>query len=203
MAIRLRLCPFAAIDELVPREGELVDIACGHGHLALLLASGAPDRHVRAVDIDERKIAAAREARGRAGIEPAQVEFDVVPADFVPAGPVDAITLVDAAYLLGDETAERLVRSSAAALAPGGVLLVKEMDMDRRAKAFVARAGELVMTKLAGITASTDGQVEFIAPRRIEGWMRDEGLTTTSERWDRGYPVPHHAVYGRRPAAQG
>lgn len=203
VAIRLRLCPFGAIDALVPDTGQILDIACGHGHLALLLASGAPGRRVRGVDIDDRKIAAAADARDRLGIDAEQVSFSVVAADWLPAGLFDAVTIVDAAYLLGIDAAERLVRAAAQALAPGGVLLVKEMDMDRRAKAVVARSGELVMTRLAGITASAAGRIDFIAPARIEAWMQDEGLATTAERWDRGYPVPHHAVYGRRPAAQG
>ena len=59
VAIWLRICPFAAIVALVSAEGAVLDIACGHGHLALLLATGAPGRRVRGVDIDERKIAAA------------------------------------------------------------------------------------------------------------------------------------------------
>lgn len=198
VAIRLWLCPFGAIDALVPEAGQILDIACGHGHLALLLASGAPGRRVRGVDIDDRKIAAAADARDRLGIDAERVSFSVVAADWLPGGSFDAVTIVDAAYLLGVDAAERLVRASAQALAPGGVLLVKEMDMGRRAKALVARSGELVMTRLTRITASSTGDLAFIPPADLAAWMRDEGLTVTSERWDRGYVVPHHAVLGRR-----
>lgn len=198
VAIRMRLCPFGAIDDLVPADGRIVDIACGHGHLALLLASGAPGRQVSGVDIDERKIAAARTARDRLALDPDRVDYAVSAPDFVPDGPVDAVTIVDALYLLTPEGRERLVRASARALAPGGLLLVKEMDMSNRVKAFVARSGELVMTRLAGITAKTAEAPSFTAPADLEAWMREEGLTTTSERWDRRYPVPHLAVHGRR-----
>jgi len=203
VAVRLRLCPFGAIDDLLPTEGRIVDIACGHGHLALLLASGAPNRHVLGVDIDERKIAAADGARDRVGFGPDRVEYAVSAPGFLPDGPVDAVTIVDALYLFTPAARERLVRASARALAPGGMLLVKEMDMSSRAlsyraKAFVAHSGELVMTRLAGITASSTDEPSFTAPSDLEAWMRAEGLRTTVERWDRRYPVPHLAVYGRR-----
>lgn len=199
VAVRLATCPFGRIDAVLPLEGPVVDVACGHGHLALLLASGAPGRRVTGVDIDRRKIARAQGAAERLGLAGDRVAFEVVEDGWVPTGPLAGASIVDALYLFPEDARAPAVRAAARALAPGGVLLVKEMDMSRRAKAGVARAGELVMTRLAGITASAaGGTVAFADPSDIACWMGEEGLDVTVERWDRGYPVPHVAIIGRR-----
>lgn len=200
VAVRLATCPFARIDRALPVEGDVVDLACGHGHLALLLASGAPGRRVLGVDIDERKIECARAAALELDLGPPRTGFQVIEDGWAPDGPLAAATLVDALYLFPLEARERSIRDLARAIGPGGVLVVKEMDLSRRIKGGVARAGEVVMTQVAGITASSDGaSVDFAEPADIERWMTDEGLVTSVERWDRGYPVPHLAILGRRP----
>lgn len=200
VAVRLATCPFARIDRALPLEGDVVDLACGHGHLALLLASGAPGRRVLGVDIDGRKIERARAAALALDLAPPRAVFDVIEDGWVPDGPLAAATVVDALYLFPLEAREPSIRLLARALAPGGVLLVKEMDLSRRIKAGIARAGEVVMTQVAGITASTDdASVDFADPAEIQRWMADEGLVTSVDRWDRGYPVPHLAILGRRP----
>ena len=202
VAVRLATCPFARIDRIVPLEGTVVDLACGHGHLALLLASGASGRRVLGVDIDRRKIEHARAAATTLGLGSPRTAFEVIEDGWAPDGPIAAAAVVDALYLFPPAARERTVRRAAQALTPGGMLLVKEMDTTRRVKGAVARAGEVVMTQVAGITASTDGaSVDFADPSDIERWMTDEGLVSSVERWDRGYPVPHIAVLGRRPLA--
>ena len=74
----------------------------------------------------------------------------------------------------------------------------KEMHRSRRAKALVAPSGELVMTPLAGITASSTTDLSSVEPAALGLWMRDDGLTTTTEPLERGNPVPHVTVHGRR-----
>lgn len=201
VAVRLRTCPFAAIDALLPMEGAIVDVACGHGHLALLLASGAPGRRVTGVDIDTRKVGLARQAAADLGLGSPRTRFEVVADGWRPEGPVEAVTIVDALYLFPPADRTAVLRAAAASLAPGGLLLVKEMDMARRAKAAVARAGEQVMTRMAHVTASVAGDLEFTPPDEIAATMAAAGLVAEVQRWDRGYPVPHVAVVGRRPRA--
>lgn len=198
VAVRLRSCPFAKVERALPRAGDLLDVGCGHGHLALALAAAAPDRRVVGVDVDERKLALARAAASRLGLGEGRVRFEAVAPGWRPSGPVDAVSVVDALYLLEPGEREALVRACAAAVRAGGVVVLKEMDGSRRAKAAVARGGELVMTRLARITASSTDRPAFASPADLARWLAEEGLDVRTEAWDRGYPVPHVAVVGRR-----
>ena len=69
---------------------------------------------------------------------------------------------MDVLYLLGREAALGLVAEAAAALAPGGALVVKEIDVRPRWKYELARAQELVSTRITRITEGTG--VAFVPP---------------------------------------
>ena len=70
--------------------------------------------------------------------------------------------MVDVLYLLGQDRALDLVTRAAAALAPGGVLAVKEIDVRPRWKYELARVQEMVSTRVTRITAGEG--VAFVPP---------------------------------------
>src|SRR5688572_2964589 len=66
---RAFLSDLAFVERYVPRHGFIVDIGCGHGLFANVLAEASDARRVLGVDVDERKIAVARAtAEGRAAL---------------------------------------------------------------------------------------------------------------------------------------
>ncbi len=196
-AVRWRTCPFPAVEAAVPRAGRVLDLGCGHGLFSLYLAAAGPDREVVGVDIDADKLSSARRAAADAGID---VRFEVAPDGRVPAGPWDAITVVDVLYLLGEPAALDLVGRAAAEVGPGGVLAVKEMAVRPRWKYELARAQELVATRVLRITEGDE--VAIVPPDDIAAAMADAGLEVTRERLDRRAPHPHLLLLGRRaPAA--
>ena len=67
-AVRARTCPFAELETRTPRDGRVLDVGCGHGLLALVLAVGSPDRQVLGVDVDRDKLPSAEAAARRAGV---------------------------------------------------------------------------------------------------------------------------------------
>jgi 2-polyprenyl-3-methyl-5-hydroxy-6-metoxy-1,4-benzoquinol methylase len=193
---RLRSCPFAAVEAHVPRSGRILDVGCGHGLFSAYLALAAPDRRVLGVDIDARKIEVARAAA--AALEPGGVElgFEVVDAA-LPDGPFDAVTIVDVLYLLGTERSLELLDQAAAALAPGGSLLVKEIDRRPAWKYRLSRIQEILATRVLRITAGDE--VSFAPPEVHADRLRRAGLTVTAHRLDRGSLHPHHLLVARRP----
>lgn len=191
---RWRSCPFVAVAAEVPSTGRVLDVGCGHGVLSLLLAVTGPGRTVTGVDVDVEKLVDARQAADRAGVA---VAFDPAPAAGVPAGPWDAITIVDVLYLLGAVPAEALLTAAAEALAPGGVLVVKEIDVRPRWKHALARVQEIVATRVLRITEGSE--VDFVPPTVLAAAMERSGLIVEQRRVDRGYLHPHHLLLGRRP----
>jgi 2-polyprenyl-3-methyl-5-hydroxy-6-metoxy-1,4-benzoquinol methylase len=191
---RWRSCPFEALAGFVPASGRILDMGCGHGLLSLYLAMGSPYRGVTGLDIDAGKIAVAKAAARRSGAT--NVGFVAIEPGARPTGQWDAITIVDILYLLGHDTALAMVRAAAAALAPGGVLLVKEMDDAPRWKRRVTRAQELVATRVVRITEGDE--VDLVPPAAIAGAMEQAGLAVACHPLHRGKLHPHHLVLGRR-----
>lgn len=193
VAVRWRSCPFPQVEAHVPRAGRILDVGCGHGLFALYLAARAPERQVVGVDIDADKLLSARQAAERAGLP---VRFAQSADGVLPDGPWDVITVIDVLYLLGAEVALDLVRRAAAALAPGGVVVVKEIDLRPRWKYRLARVQEVVSTRVTRITEG-DG-VAFVPPDDIAGAMTAAGLTVDRQPLDRGSLHPHLLLMGRR-----
>lgn len=192
---RLRSCPVDAIAEAVPVSGRVLDFGCGHGAVSLYLALTSSAREITGVDVDGDKLVHARAAADAAGLP---VRFDQVDADYRPVGEWDAITIVDVLYLLGEDAALDVVDAAAAALAPGGLLLVKEIDVHPRWKFWLAAGQELVATKVLRITEGSN--VHFLSPAQYEKRLAAAGLSVTHRSLHGGHAHPHHLVIGRKPA---
>ena len=117
VATRWRSCPFDAVAEAVPSTGRVLDLGTGHGVFALHLHQQDARRTLVGVDIDPHKIQVAARAATACG---APVSFVLGSAEAVPAGPWDAITILDVLYLLPEEAQRKLVTAAAGELAPGG-----------------------------------------------------------------------------------
>jgi 2-polyprenyl-3-methyl-5-hydroxy-6-metoxy-1,4-benzoquinol methylase len=195
-AVRWRTCPFPAVEAAVPRVGRVLDLGCGHGLFSLYVAAAGPEREVVGVDIDADKLDAARRAAADAGLA---VRFEAAPDGRVPAGPWDAVTIVDVLYLLGEPAALDLVGRAAAEVGAGGVLAVKEMAVRPRWKYELARAQELVATRVLRITEGDE--VAIVPPDDIAEAMEAAGLEVSRRRLDRRAPHPHLLLLGRRPSA--
>ncbi|HET8570194.1 MAG TPA: class I SAM-dependent methyltransferase [Candidatus Limnocylindria bacterium] len=158
---RAFLSDLALVERYVPRRGFIVDVGCGHGLFANLLAETSPDRRVLGLDIDERKIAVARSTiDGREGLR-----FEVGDAGSGSIPRCDAVTIVDVLYLLPFDAQERVLRSAAAALLEGGPLIVKAQEKMRSPRYALTYGQELVTVGL-GLTRGGHGR--FFFPTRTE-----------------------------------
>jgi SAM-dependent methyltransferase len=190
--VRWWSAPFPAVARHLPTSGRVLEIGCGHGLFAAYVALAEPGRDVVGVDIDERKVTAARAAT--AGVP--GLEVRLAPSGAVPAGPWDAVVFVDVLYLLPAEAQRRLIEDAVSQLAPGGVLVVKEMG-DRPAwKVRWNRLQETVSVRLLDLTAGSS--FDFVPPAVITGWLQALGLRVRAERLDAGRVHPHHVLVATR-----
>jgi ubiquinone/menaquinone biosynthesis C-methylase UbiE len=115
------------IGQYLPERGEVLDIGCGFGLFSLYYAATAPRRFLRGVDVNGRRIVLARRAAARLGIENvAYAEGDA--RDFKADGEVSAAYMLDIVHHIPPATVPPLLRRLRRALAPGGLLLVKDVD---------------------------------------------------------------------------
>lgn len=195
--VRWATCPMRAVAAAVPLDGRVLEVGCGHGLLSNYLALESATRDVHGIDVDGPKIEAAVEAGRESG-----AVFSTVAPGRLPDGPWDAVAIVDVLYLLSEDQQRALLRSCAAALAPGGVLVVKEMAPTPRWKAGWNRLQETLAVRLLGITEG-QGTFTFVPPAQLAAWMVDDGLAVSQRSLHKGYPHPHHLVVGTASAEGG
>ena len=115
------------IGQYLPAEGAVLDLGCGFGLFSLYYAATGPRRFLRGIDVNARRIALARRAAARLGID--NVAYEVADArHFKGDGEVGAAYMLDIVHHVPPETVAPLLAQLRRALAPGGVLLVKDVD---------------------------------------------------------------------------
>lgn len=201
--VRWATCPFRAVAVHLPPAGRVLEVGCGHGLFSLVAALGAKGaRRVVGVDVDGDKVRHGQAAAARARALGADCSLDVAEPGALPEGPWDAIAIVDVLYLLEAEVQRALIRQCAAVLAPGGVLLVKEVDVVPRWKARWNSVQETLAVRLLGITEGSE--MVFLGAAGLGAAVESAGLSPVRHlRLDRGYPHPHHLVTARKPVEDG
>ncbi len=192
--VRWLSCPFPPVVDVLPTAGRVLEVGCGHGLFSGYLARRAPGLEVLGVDIDAQKIAVAAAAEPLDG---GRLRFAVGASGSVPDGPWDAVVLVDVLYLLDEAGQRALLKSCAAVLAPGGVLVVKDMATRPRWKARWNALQEALSVRVLGITAGSP-EFAFVDPDERARWLVAAGLRDVRmRRLDRGRVHPHHLLVGR------
>jgi 2-polyprenyl-6-hydroxyphenyl methylase/3-demethylubiquinone-9 3-methyltransferase len=141
---RAFLSDLATLERHAPRAGAILDLGCGHGLVANLLALGSPNRDVTGIDIDAEKIASARRTVGARR----NLRFLVADATTYNGGPYAAITVADVFYLIPPQLQRDLLAACARMLAPDGVLIWKSQVRHPRWKYAITRGQEWLMTTL-------------------------------------------------------
>ena len=197
--VRWRSCPFEEVAEAVPPEGRVLEIGCGHGLFSTHLALEEPQaRTVVGTDVDGDKIRAAQ--RAAEGVD--NLTFAPDEPGAFPAGPWDAVCIVDVLYLIDREGERSLLHTAAERLRPGGVLVVKEMATEPAWKFRWMAAQERLSVQVLRITEGHD--LTFVPPDELAAWMVEAGLVGVSHRrLDGGHLHPHHLVTARKPPGPG
>ncbi len=190
---KVRLDPVypMVLAELAGRR-QLVDLGAGMGILAALAILREPLLSVRAVEWDAAKVAAARALMAGARAV-TLVEGD---ARVVPLGQPDALTLLDVLHYVDVPQQREWLTRCARALAPGGVLLVRELDsagakgnLAERIDALAVRWG---WNKGAGVRAWAISDMVAL--------LRGEGFEVTVRPAGKGLFKANALIVARKPA---
>lgn len=115
------------IGQYLPASGPVLDIGCGFGLFSLYYAMTAPGRYVRGVDVDAQRIAMARAAARRLGLD--NVAYEAADArQFKAEGEAVAAYMLDIVHHIEPDAVPRLLGRLRRALPRGGRLLVKDVD---------------------------------------------------------------------------
>lgn len=133
VACKLALDPiFGLSAELGGGFGRVLDLGCGRGQLGLFLHELGRASRLTGVDSDARKIEVARAAGPEAS-------FRVADAAQLELPEADTILLVDVLHYLPSSEQDALLAAATRAVAPGGRVLVRDLDAEPSARGAVTR----------------------------------------------------------------
>jgi trans-aconitate methyltransferase len=111
-------------EQIVPKQGYIVDAGCGYGFLTYTLAMRSSQRQLLGVDYDADKIATAQNIY----ICNEKTEFvcaDITCFEFPQA---DCFVLSDVLHYVAFEQTEKIMTQLSAKLNAGGVIIVRDAD---------------------------------------------------------------------------
>ncbi|MEK6609017.1 MAG: class I SAM-dependent methyltransferase [Myxococcota bacterium] len=130
LALRLKIFSLAKapILEVIGDHGTVLDVGCGFGFVSLSIAVARPSLSVIGVDPDPRRVRVATRAAG--GL--ANVSFVCADARSYEYPRCRAVVFFDVLHHLRIPDQDAVLRRVGEAIEPGGVLVVFEVDGDRR-----------------------------------------------------------------------
>lgn len=185
---RFLTCPFLRTLKHVPEGARVLDIGAGHGTFARL-AVEAGAACVVAVEPDMRKALAPK-------LHPS---IRVVAAfDAAVRGEFDLVTMFDVLYRVPRSEWDPLFERIHSRLAPGGIILVKELDPEDRMKFAWNRAQEWISDRFLGLTLGEEFSYETGA--QLEERLGRAGFASfRAESIDAGYPHSHVVYTAKKP----
>jgi cyclopropane fatty-acyl-phospholipid synthase-like methyltransferase len=184
--LRTWTCPLRAVAQHLPREGRLLEVGCGHGVFSNLAALSRPDLDVLGIDPAAEKVSWAQASvRGRGNIR-----FEHGALDGLGEEGFEAIAVIDVLYLVSRGCWADFLDGCRRRLAPGGRLLLKEVDVRPRWKFLRCVLQETLSVRLLGITLGRD--FAFAGRREMVEVLRQAGFGEVTVRdLGRDYLTPH------------
>jgi 2-polyprenyl-3-methyl-5-hydroxy-6-metoxy-1,4-benzoquinol methylase len=188
----------ADIAESEPNEfGAILDLGSGRGQLPLLIMELGRARSVHGIDWDERKVAVAQRAAAaeRDGMEHLHATFTQGDIRTVSLEPAETVLLIDVLHYFALDEQDAILDRAAAAVCPGGRLLLREADTQRGWRSFVTLAEERFFTS---IHFNRGERVRFRPVADIAARLESRGLRCELRpAWGKT-PFSNVVVIGRR-----
>ncbi len=178
------------IGQYLPDEGPILDIGCGFGLFSLYFARQAPGRRITGVDLNGRRIEWPRRAAARLGVT--NVDYLVGNAtQFQPPGGLSCAYMLDIVHHIDPKAAEELLDALYDALAPGGMLIVKDVTTRPAYKRWFTWVLDKAMDAHA--------DVHYWPKRDLEARLRRSGFVVRSHAMIDFLPYPHQLYVCRKP----
>ncbi len=174
------------MDLLLPDEGRILDVGCGFGLFAAYFGQTQRRRRIVGIDPNGRRIRIARDVAARLGL--ADLTFAVGDVRDAPVtGPFDAAYVLDVMHHLPRRDQRPVLERLRDLLAPGGMLLIKDITTEPRFGVLFTRALDRAMV----------GFGEPLDYRHHREWaemLRELGFRVRMVRVPDVLPYPHVVI---------
>ncbi|MFZ4520455.1 MAG: 1-acyl-sn-glycerol-3-phosphate acyltransferase [Bacteroidales bacterium] len=145
MKVKMRMeGNYALFNDLVPKEGVIVDAGCGYGFMAYMLAYLSPNRNITGFDYDEAKVEVALSGFDK----PANLRFAAASLQNFPITTADCVIFSDVLHYLEEAERNSIFTAYAEKLNPGGILIVRDGDKEPGKKHGTTKLTEFLSTRI-------------------------------------------------------
>ena len=175
------------IGQYLPTSGPVLDIGCGFGLFALYFAMRWPAIQILGFDRNARRVAMARRAAERLGVENARFHVgDAAALQFDM--PVAGAYMLDLIHHLPEDAVRPLLHRIASQLSPGGRLIIKDIEPSPAYKlAFTWALDKLMVMRTP---------VRYWAPAEVQPLLESLGFTVHRHSMIDYLPYPHIIYIG-------
>lgn len=191
--LRPYICPFHLLVPVVPPDSAVLDVGCGSGLFLGLLLKRAGIRHAVGFDYSPTAIALAESLRQTLPDDYRdRLSFQCRDANAEwPEGSFDVVSMIDVMHHVPPAAQQAAFAKAVSRVAPGGVLLYKDMADAPAALAFANRMHDLVMARQ---------WINYAPIETIKAWGREAGLVIEQDMTCRMLWYAHEWVVFRKPA---
>lgn len=173
MKVKVRLEKnYELFNELLPRQGEFLDIGCGYGFMSYMLHFTSSERHITGIDYDEKKIATANYCFDKNE----NIHFkhaDILKFDF---GNYDAIILADMLHYLQPDEQKQVVEDCIKSLNPGGTIIIRDGNKDLEERHKGTRLTEFFSTRFIGFNKTSGSGLSFLSGELIQEIAKKQNI---------------------------
>jgi 1-acyl-sn-glycerol-3-phosphate acyltransferase len=165
---------YKVYNELIPKEGTILDLGCGYGFLSHMLTLNSPSRRITGVDHNDEKVRIARNGF----LKNKNLNFICEDIACYSFGNKDAIILNDILQYIPQEQQTELLTRCLERLNPGGMILIKGSYTEGRRLRRKRRLTEYVIDILESFlrTSGKSKQIYPLSPDNINLIMLQKGL---------------------------
>jgi uncharacterized protein len=164
---------YSIYHELLPIQGDILDIGCGYGYIAYLLAFTSGQRYITGIDHDHEKIDVANHCFSKND----HLQFIPGDIDQFDFDKKDAFLLSDVLHYIPEEAQEKLLRLCIANLRDNGVILIRDANENMKKRHKRTKLTEFFSTRMGfNKTMNASGTLYFTSVERIGKIVSDCGL---------------------------
>ncbi|HEX4445124.1 MAG TPA: class I SAM-dependent methyltransferase [Polyangiaceae bacterium] len=181
----------SVMDLMLTDEGRILDVGCGFGLFAAYFGQTHPGRRIVGVDPSARRVGIARSVAATLGLrEHTFVVGDV--RDAALEGPFDAIYVLDVMHHLPADSQIEVLERFRSLLAPGGMLIIKDITTE-------PRFGLLFTELLDRVMVGWDEPLAYRHHREWAEVLTNLGFKVRMVRVPDILPYPHVVITARAP----
>lgn len=176
--LRWRLCPFGIIEKFLPKKGIILDIGCGYGMLANLIALKSKEREVYGFDLSQRRITIAKKSiKNRKNIH-----FEAKHVKDLKLGSCDAIVMSDFLHHIPYNEQKAVIKQVYLKLKNKGVMLIQDIAKKPAWKYRFAASIDNILNFFP--------ELYYIDIKAFKAFLEKNGFMVTVIRVDKGLPLP-------------